>query len=77
MKALLLAAARGIAALRVLRLGFRPGRVDLISVPLGQCFDPPDCGGRHSAYAYQCPLVRERIETPSGHVIYRMRRVCR
>ena len=46
--------------------------------PLGQCFDPRDCGG-HSAYAYQhqCPLLRARVETPSGRVVYRMRRVCR
>jgi hypothetical protein len=27
-------------------------------------------------YAYRCPLVRERIVTPRGEVIYRMRRSC-
>jgi hypothetical protein len=27
-------------------------------------------------YAYGCPAVRERIVTPRGHVIYRMRREC-
>ena len=47
--------------------------------PLGQCFNPPDCGGRHErdAYAYQCPLLRERVELPSGRLVYRARRVCR
>lgn len=27
-------------------------------------------------YAYGCPLVRERIVTPRGEVIYRTRRSC-
>jgi hypothetical protein len=27
-------------------------------------------------YAYGCPLVRERIVTPRGHVIYRTHRSC-
>jgi hypothetical protein len=27
-------------------------------------------------YAYECPLVRERIVTPRGHVIWRTRRAC-
>jgi hypothetical protein len=28
------------------------------------------------AYARGCPLVRERIVTPSGRVVFRMHRVC-
>jgi hypothetical protein len=28
------------------------------------------------AYAGDCRLIRQRIETPSGRVIYRSRRVC-
>jgi hypothetical protein len=45
--------------------------------PLGQCFNPPDCGNKHSAtYAHQCPLVRERIVTSNGNVIYRRHRIC-
>ena len=47
--------------------------------PLGQCFNPPDCGNKRAeraAYASQCPLVRERIVTSSGSVIYKRHRVC-
>lgn len=46
--------------------------------PNGQCFDPPDCGGKRnaSANASQCPLVRERVVTASGHVTIRRHRVC-
>jgi hypothetical protein len=34
----------------------------------------PRYGGRH--YAYDCPLVRERIVTPNGRAIFRMHREC-
>ena len=44
--------------------------------PLGQCFNPPDCGHARPASASQCPLVRERIVAPSGHVIFKRRHVC-
>jgi len=47
--------------------------------PLGQCFDPPDCGGRHAtngSYAQGCPIVRERVVTASGRVIFRRHRAC-
>ena len=27
-------------------------------------------------YAYGCPLVRERIVTPSGHIVFRTHRSC-
>jgi hypothetical protein len=30
----------------------------------------------YDRYAYDCPLVRERIVTPSGRVIFRMHREC-
>jgi hypothetical protein len=47
--------------------------------PLGQCFNPPDCG-RHDNINGRgpqgCPLVRERIVISSGHVIYRRRHAC-
>jgi len=33
-------------------------------------------GYRDYDYAYGCPLVRERIVTPRGNVVYRMRREC-
>jgi hypothetical protein len=35
-----------------------------------------DYGYRDYDSAYGCPLVRERIVTPRGNVIYRMRREC-
>ena len=49
--------------------------------PLGQCFNPPDCGGRNSATGYSgraqvCHTVRERVETVGGHVIYKRHREC-
>ena len=44
--------------------------------PLGQCFDPRVCGTTSAAYANNCPLVRERIVTQSGKVIFRRHRVC-
>src|ERR1700681_3400328 len=44
--------------------------------PLGQCFNPPDCGNKRAAYAAHCPLVRERIVTSSGNVIYKRHPVC-
>ena len=52
--------------------------------PFGQCFSPPDCGGRErtngyngrGSYAQGCPIVRERVVTDSGRVIFRQRRAC-
>ena len=52
--------------------------------PLGQCFNPPDCGrhedingyGGRGSYGRSCPIVRERVVTPSGNVVYQRRRVC-
>jgi hypothetical protein len=36
-----------------------------------------DWRGRHAyGYAYGCRMTRERIDTPSGHVIYQTRRTC-
>jgi hypothetical protein len=37
-----------------------------------------DYGYRDYGYSddYGCPLVRERVVTPRGHVIYRTRREC-
>ncbi|MBI3704311.1 MAG: hypothetical protein HY244_10830 [Rhizobiales bacterium] len=39
-----------------------------------------DWGWRHrhyrGTYASDCRVIRERIETPSGRVIYRSRQVC-
>jgi hypothetical protein len=47
--------------------------------PLGQCFSPPDCGGRGpGSYAstHGCSMVRERVVLDNGHVIFRRHRVC-
>jgi hypothetical protein len=44
--------------------------------PLGQCFDARGCGRGAYAYAHACPMVRERIVTESGRVIFRRHRVC-
>jgi hypothetical protein len=52
--------------------------------PLGQCFNPPDCGGRRAANGYRgrasfaesCPIVRERFVTDDGRVIFRRHRAC-
>jgi len=52
--------------------------------PLGQCFDARACGhsrGAFGAYAFApsgegCQMVRERVVTDSGHVIFRRHRVC-
>jgi hypothetical protein len=44
--------------------------------PLGQCFNPPDCGRHKDIYAQECPVVRERVVTSSGHVSYHRHHVC-
>ncbi len=48
--------------------------------PLGQCFDARACGhraGHHSfAFAPGCHMVRERMTTESGHVIFKKHKVC-
>jgi hypothetical protein len=52
--------------------------------PMGQCFDARACGhsrGAFGAYAFApfgggCHMVRERVVTDGGHVIFRRHRVC-
>ena len=34
-------------------------------------------GDDHDAYGADCPVLRERVITPDGRVIYRTQRVCR
>jgi hypothetical protein len=34
-------------------------------------------GDEYYAYGADCPVVRERVVTPDGRVIYRTQRVCR
>lgn len=52
--------------------------------PLGQCFDPNGCG-RHqdiygnygrTSYGQSCQVIRERVVTPKGNVVYRRHRAC-
>ena len=51
--------------------------------PFGQCFSRPDCGRGEATNGYRargaygsCPIIRERVVTDSGRVIYRRHRAC-
>jgi hypothetical protein len=46
--------------------------------PFGFGVGPDYWGYREGPYAYggDCRVIRERIRTPSGHIIYRTRDVC-
>jgi hypothetical protein len=57
--------------------GADPGGAGVQVGPFGFGLGPRyDRFYRDYDYAYGCPLVRERIVTPRGDVIYRMRRSC-
>ncbi|HEX9322377.1 MAG TPA: hypothetical protein VF913_09690 [Xanthobacteraceae bacterium] len=58
-------------------LGADPGGVGVQVGPFGLGVGPR-YGWYDEGYAYSpdCPLVRERIVTPSGRVIFRTHRVC-
>ena len=34
-------------------------------------------GDEYYAYGADCPVIRERVVTPDGRVIYRTQRICR
>jgi hypothetical protein len=63
-------------------LGAGPGGAGVQVGPFGFGVGPRygyrDYGYRDydDSYAYGCPLVRERVVTPRGHVIYRTHRSC-
>lgn len=63
-------------------LGADPGGVGVQVGPLGVGVGPDYWGGHrywreHYAYAGpECRIVRTRVETPSGRLIWRTRRVC-
>lgn len=58
--------------------GAGPGGAGVEVGPFGFGVGPRyDRGYRDYDYAYRCPLVRERIVTPRGEVVYRMHRDCR
>lgn len=60
-----------------LYFGADPGGAGVQVGPFGFGVGPRyDYGYRDYDSAYGCPLVRERIVTPRGNVIYRMRREC-
>jgi hypothetical protein len=46
--------------------------------PMGQCFDARACGHGRSAFGFapSCSMVRERVVTDSGHIIFKRHRVC-
>ena len=76
MKKLLLAAV-SIAAIGVAAPAFAQVDVDVdhggIRFGVGPRYDRDHWRG---AYAYDCRIVRERVETPSGRVFYRTHREC-
>jgi hypothetical protein len=80
MKYILLVAAAAAAVLAGTQLGSARTRGGADIGPLGQCFSPPDCGGRNTTTGYggaqACHTVRERVVTDSGHVIFRRHQVC-
>lgn len=75
------AAALGMAAPASAQVyfGADPGGAGVQVGPFGFGVGPRYDRGyyRDYDYAYRCPMVRERIVTPRGEVVYRMRRDCR
>ncbi len=74
--ALLVAA---VPASAQLYFGADPGGVGVQVGPFGAGVGPRygwSDDGNGYAYGPDCPLVRERIVTPSGQVIFRTHRVC-
>ena len=53
---------------------FQPKRVMVPSLPLR--FGEPHRDHWRRDYAYDCRVVRERIVTPSGRVVYETHRTC-
>jgi hypothetical protein len=62
-------------------MGADPGGAGVQVGPFGFGVGPRygyrDYGPEYYAYGADCPVVRERIVTPSGRVIFRTHRVCR
>ncbi len=61
-------------------VGADPGGAGVRVGPFGVGVGPDYWGGpryyRDYAYAPDCRLMRTRIVTPSGHIIWRTRRIC-
>jgi hypothetical protein len=63
-------------------VGADPGGVGVQVGPVGVGVGPDYWGYHHrywrdyAYYAPDCRVIRERIVTPRGHVIFRTRRVC-
>jgi hypothetical protein len=78
------AAAIGVAApaSAQLYLGADPGGVGVQVGPFGAGIGPDYWGPRQREYytegygGGECSLVRQRVVTPSGRVVYRTQRVC-
>jgi hypothetical protein len=83
-KLLMAAAAAGtlvatVPASAKVYLGADPGGVGVQVGPFGVGVGPRYGwrGDEYYAYGADCPVVRERVITPDGRVIYRTQRVCR
>lgn len=81
MKKLLFAAAATVAlvATTPALAGGVGVRVGPFGAGVGPSYDRDDWGWRHHRYGYgasECRTVRERVETPSGRIIFRTHRIC-
>ena len=76
MSALAIAGAAGLTSANAQGVGVQVGPVG-VGVGVGPYWDGPYYRRYHDyAYADECRVIRERIVTPSGNVIFRSRRVC-
>ena len=72
----------GAALLTLATAAPASAQVYLDAGPVGVGIGDPDYGWRHRHhywgrdYASDCRVIRERVETPSGRVIHRTRKVC-
>ncbi len=87
MRKLVLAAAAAVSLVATVPasaqvyMGADPGgagvQVGPFGVGVGPRYGWRDYGPEYYAYGADCPVVRERIVTPSGRVIHQTRRSCR
>lgn len=71
----------GAALLTLATAAPASAQIYLDAGPVGVGIGDPDYSWRHrhhwrSHYASDCRVIRERVETPSGRVIHRTRKIC-